>query len=161
MKEINIFLEKLMFLAVIGIPVGVFMIFIQSDGRYGFAAMATLVITAVMILSFSILSPLLEIAANTREMAASSRIGKTNNHQNRIETNQKHNTGDYIYERLPPLNPKDDEKIKKVLGISETTKLMERDNQYIARESKLRDAETIQESIEHGQVMRNLKNGFS
>ena len=68
MKEINIFLEKLMFLAVIGIPIGVFMIFIQSDGRFSFAALATLVVTAVLILSFSILSPLLEIASNTREL---------------------------------------------------------------------------------------------
>jgi hypothetical protein len=94
-------------------------------------------------------------------MAANSRIQGTNNRQNRIETNQEHNTRDYVYKRLPPLDPKDDEKIKKALGISETTKLMERNNKSIAHESKLRDAETIQESIEHGQVMRNLKNGFS
>lgn len=73
MKEINIFLEKLMFLAIIGIPIGIFMIAVQSDGRFSFAALATLVVTAVMILSFSILSPLLEIAANTREIAENSR----------------------------------------------------------------------------------------
>ena len=66
MKEINIFLEKLMFLAIIGIPIGIFMIVVQSDGRFSFAALATLVVTAVLILSFSILSPLLEIAANSR-----------------------------------------------------------------------------------------------
>ena len=64
------------------------MIFIQSDGRFGFAAMATLVITAVMILSFSILSPLLEIAANTREML------KIANGQNREEPS-----------RVPSRNP--------------------------------------------------------
>ena len=66
MKEINIFLEKLMFLAIIGIPIGIFMIVVQSDGRFSFAALATLVVTTVLILSFSILSPLLEIAANSR-----------------------------------------------------------------------------------------------
>jgi type IV secretory pathway VirB6-like protein len=67
MREINIFLEKLMFLAIIGIPIGIFMIAVQSDGRFSFAALATLVVTAVLILSFSILSPLLEIAANSRK----------------------------------------------------------------------------------------------
>jgi hypothetical protein len=66
MREINIFLEKLMFLAIIGIPIGIFMIVVQSDGRFSFAALATLVVTTVLILSFSILSPLLEIAANSR-----------------------------------------------------------------------------------------------
>ena len=66
MRGINIFLEKLMFLAIIGIPIGIFMIVVQSDGRFSFAALATLVVTAVLILSFSILSPLLEIAANSR-----------------------------------------------------------------------------------------------
>ena len=54
-----------MFLAIIGIPIGIFMIIVQSN-EFSFAAIATLVVTAVLIFSFSILSPLLEIAANSR-----------------------------------------------------------------------------------------------